>query len=127
MLPSDQMSLPHFPKLLFINTSRPEGLGSSKKEQRHMMASHAVRIAHARARLRQTKQFQAQQSQQKRKMAAVEKAHTHQSDTLDSIATPLSRLSTELMLSRGAFETPVKAPYEFLFHHCTLVPSRPKT
>ncbi|PCG98250.1 NAD-dependent epimerase/dehydratase [Penicillium occitanis (nom. inval.)] len=82
-----------------------------------MMASHAVRIAHARARLRQTKQFQAQQSQQKRKTAAVENAHTHQSDTLDSIATPLSRLSTELMLSRGAFETPVKAPYEFLFHH----------
>lgn len=92
-----------------------------------MMASHAVRIAHARARLRQTKQFQAQQTQQKRKMAVIENAHTPRSDTLGSITTPLSRLSTELIISRGAFETPAKALDDFLFHHCRLgIPSRPK-
>lgn len=83
------------------------------------MASHAVRTAHARARLSQTRQFQAQQAQQKSRTAIVEKAAL-QSDTLGSIMTPLSRLSTELTMSRGASESPAKPPDDFLFHHCRL-------
>lgn len=135
------MSSGNFPRILFVNTSRPPGSGLVEKREQRIASSHAARIAHARKRLRRTTEFQSTKALQ---LSRELENNTIQSDKQNSgegktlapvvevdtaslsrysagvLLSPLSSPSRDLSVSHERLPRLHKPVEHFLFHHCRL-------
>ncbi|KZF19799.1 hypothetical protein L228DRAFT_285733 [Xylona heveae TC161] len=131
------MSSINFNKIQFVNGFQPGGSAATGKLQQHIISSHRARTAHARARLRRTRDYHAAKARQLRlpvqKEGATENDQGGEDVTSTSSMEPdaaisdaellgvLSSSTSPLLVNRldahETFPAPVK-PFEYpLFHH----------